>query len=146
MTYYESMFENGEGYQSYVKAVLGMELQIPLDFTDKYGQLRVGETIQGVEVKYDMRFKETGNLWIETAEKSSPEVKEYSPSGVFRNDNTWLYLIGDYDVMFVFGKKTLKRLSSEYAVRENNMKTSKGFLLPRKDAEKYAELIIEEKK
>jgi len=91
-----------------------------------------------------MKFEATGNLWIGVKEKSNPENKRYVDSGIHRKDNTWLFIIGNYNEIFVFTKKLLMLLykSGRYKVIQNTTKTSEGFLLNRADAEKYAAKII----
>jgi len=142
MTYYGDMLEKGDDFQKHVAEVCWGVLAISLDFTGKENQLLIGETLQGIEVKFDDKYAKTGNLWIETAEKTSPELRNYSPSGIFRSDNTWLYIIGDYTTLFVFGKKTLQRLCEDFDIIENNRRTSRGFLLPDGIARRFAEKVI----
>jgi len=107
-------------------------------------QNSIGESLQGFEVKFDDMLHKTGNLWIEIAEKTNPNNEEYVSSGVFRKDNTWVYIIGDRKELFVFSKKLLKRFaeSGKFEIRENNMKTSRGFLLNKNIAEAYCELKL----
>ena len=81
-------------------------------------------------------------IWIETEERTDI-TKEWVQSGINRNDNTIFYVIGDYSRIFVFNKATLKILSEKYEIQENNMKTSKGFLLSGSEAFRYAEEIID---
>ena len=60
------------------------------------------------------------------------------------DDNTWLYIIGNYETIFIFSKRLLQSLSrtGKYKHLENGTKTSVGFLLPKQDAEKYAAKIL----
>ena len=91
----------------------------------------------------DKKIEETENLYIEIAEKSKPEIEKYSMSGIYRNDNTWLYVQGNREIFFIFSKRLLKQLfeAGKYKEIEIGMKTSKGFLMPRNDAEKYSAKI-----
>jgi len=107
-------------------------------------QLR-GETDEGFEIKYDGRMKDTGNVYIELEEKSNPDNFNYVESGIYRNDNTKFYLIGDYKECFVFGKKALQELDREnpsFIIRPKPTGTSIGFLIPVKYAKKLAERYI----
>ena len=51
----------------------------------------------------------TGNIYIETAEKAIPREGPYVQSGIYRDDESWLYGIGDYSKFYIFGKKCLKK-------------------------------------
>ena len=61
------------------------------------------------------------------------------PVAVDQKDNAWMYCIGDYSVLYLFGKHFLQLLhqSSRFEIIENKLKTSRGFLLPRSEADKY---------
>lgn len=140
--YYREMLEKGLKFQDFVTDVLIDVLGIPLSsYASKTYQLR-GENKQGVEIKFDDRFKETGNFYIETAEKSNANNLNYYPSGIYRDDNTWLYVIGDYSVLYIFGKSFLKSIHNTGKYRSIEISTSQGFLVPLKDAEKYAIKIL----
>lgn len=78
------------------------------NYSSKEYQYRHGESATGIEIKYDSLFHQTGNLYIEIAEKSDSGLQNFTPSGVMRDDNTWLYLIGDYQQAFLFGKGQLR--------------------------------------
>ena len=116
---------------------------IPLiAFSSKQYQLKHGENKLGIEIKFDDNYKTSGNLYIEIAEKSNPRNASYVPSGIYRSDNTWLYVIGDFDTIFVFSKVMLKLIENKYKHVENKYKTSKGFLLLGEDALKFAAKIL----
>lgn len=134
MNYYQNKLEEGKQFEDHVKRIFFERFAIDLDFTGKDNQVNIGETLQGIEVKYDGRFKETGNIYIEVAEKSHPDNQEYVVSGVFRDDNTWLYVIGDYDTLYIFSKKHLKLLKD--GCNPVVTPTSMGFLVPKQLAEK----------
>ena len=95
----------------------------------------VGENKCGFEIKFDDKTKETGNVYIEVSEKSNPANPEYIASGIYRNDNTWLYIIGNYEKIFIFPKSYLRMLHSKGKFKEVQTPTSKGFLIPAKQAE-----------
>src|SRR5262245_6326997 len=143
--YRKTKMESAALYQDFVVDVcwnvLGLAIVM---YTSRAYQLTVGESRTGAEIKHDEMYARTGNLWIECAEKARPRAGDYVPSGVFRDDNSWLYIIGDYDTIYIFSKKFLQALSqSRYPIRENNTKTSKGYLLKQADAEKYANAILQ---
>ncbi len=141
--YYKNQLSDGLEFQDYVAEIL-YSFGLPLfNYASKKYQFEHGENKLGVEIKFDKKFKETGNLYIEIAEKSKPEIKNYTQSGIYRNDNTWLYVQGNREIFFIFSKKLLKQLfeADKYKELEIGMKTSKGFLMPRVDAEKYSAKI-----
>lgn len=140
--YYAEKLQQGLEFQDFVTDILFNELFIPLStYQSKKYQLK-GENKQGIEIKFDDRYKETGNLYIELSEKSNANNINYINSGINRDDNTWLYIIGDYSILYIFGKTILKGMYLSGKYKEVNIPTSNGFLIPRADAEKYALKII----
>jgi len=136
--YYGKMLEKGKEFQDFITKALIHELGIPLStYSSKEYQTNTGENVQGIEIKFDDRYKETGNIYIEVMEKSNPENERYVQSGIYRNDNTWLYLIGDYNEVFIFGKKTLQGMYRSGKYKEITTLTSIGFLVDKKSADKY---------
>lgn len=143
--YYKAKLETALVFQDFVVdaawSLLGLAI---VQYGSRAYQNAVGESRTGVEIKHDEKFSVTGNLWIEAGEKAQPREGDYFPSGIYREDNTWLYCIGDYDTIFFFQKTLLRGLyeSGRYEKRENKTRTSVGFLLPKKDAERYAAVIL----
>lgn len=137
---YNSLLNEGLEYQDHVSGVLLRYGLIVNAFSSQKYQLK-GEGWGGIEIKYDRRFHETQNLYIEMSEKRDPSNIKYFPSGISKNDNTWLYVIGDYSTIFLFSKRQL------YALRHNfkqvQTPTSNGYLLPLASAQKWALKIIE---
>lgn len=134
---YEAKLKQGLEYQDFVADKL-YEAGIPVtSYSSQKYQNMIGENKAGLEIKFDNRWKETGNIYIEVAEKSKAENINFIASGIFRNDNTWLYVIGDYTKIFILPKKYLKML---YNKNVKNYKlvetpTSKGMLIPVRDIE-----------
>lgn len=140
--YYRKQLAAGVEFQDHVCEVLyGIGLPI-VGYQSKKNQYKVGENITGIEIKFDDIYARTRNLWIEVAEKSNPENKKYVPSGIYRDDNSWLYVIGNYAEMFIFSHTMLRGVRGKYDERENDTKTSCGFLMPRNDAISYAAKVI----
>lgn len=142
--YYREQLSCALEYQDFVAEQL-YSIGLPLfNYASKKYQVERGENKLGVEIKHDKQFRTTGNFWIEVSEKSHPNRKEYFPSGINRSDNTWLYVIGDYNEIFIFSKSFLLKISKtkHYKIIPNKTGTSLGFLFPRCDAEKYAAKII----
>ena len=142
--YYDNQREKGEEYQDYVcdqlrKGDHGIYIQC---FSSKRYQWERGESAQGVEIKYDERSEKSPNLFIEYDEKTNADNDEFVPSGIMRDDNTWLYLIGNYNEAFLFSKKQLRNVFHNIGAYEkhgirtamSSTKTSHGMLVPKQYA------------
>ena len=85
-------------------------------------------------------MKATGNLFVEYQEKTNVSNINFVPSGIMREDNTWLYLIGDYEQAFIFMKKALRAYclwaldKALIEAKTCNQGTSRGYILPMKSA------------
>lgn len=138
--YYQKKLEEGLTYQDFVMEKL-YEVGIPLiSYSSKKYQVERGENKAGIEIKNDQRFRETGNFYIELAEKSWEGSKKYVSSGIQRDDNTWLYVIGDYETIFIFGKRQLQCMANKF--RQVQTPTSIGYLLPVDYAKQFLALKI----
>jgi hypothetical protein len=136
--YYNEKLQQGLEYQDFITDLLIGELGISLSsYSSKKFQNSIGENRQGFEIKFDNRMNDTGNIYIEVKEKANPNNTNYVDSGIFRNDNTWLYLIGNYNLVYIFGKKHLVLMYESNKYKEVKINTSIGFLIPVADAEKY---------
>lgn len=143
--YRETKIQSGQLYQDFVVDVAWTLLGLAIvQYSSRLYQQHIGESRTGVEIKHDEMFVKTRNLWIEVAEKAVQRPGPYAISGIFRNDNTWLYVQGNYDTVFFFSKKLLKQLhdSGRFEIRENGFGTSRGFLLSEADAQKYAMVVL----
>jgi len=139
--YYTEKLTQGLEYQDYVMEYL-YKAGLPLiTYTSKKYQIKKGENKLGVEIKFDNNYSKTGNLYIEVAERSNT-YNNYIESGIFRKDNTWLYIIGNYNIAFVFFKIQLQSLSKNFKIFEISKKTSKGFLLPEKKIKLYCGKVL----
>lgn len=134
--YYALKLEEGLKFQDHVTDVLYEHGMVIVTYVSKARGLRA-ENRLGVEIKRDGRFRETGNLCFETAEKSRPGNPNYVSSGIYRDDNAWLYLIGDEKTMWVFSKKFLQELDRSGRYRTYEISTSRGFLMPVVDADRW---------
>ncbi len=132
--------EGAERYQDFAQQfLLTQGLPIML-FGSRLYQTTVGEGPTRVEIKHDEKYAETGNLWIEVAEKAHPRPGDYVPSGIYRDDNAVMYIIGNYDIIFVFAKAHLQKFAAcgIYPIIPNRTKTSRGFLLCAAEAKEIA--------
>lgn len=143
--YRANKIESGQLYQDFVVDccwnLLGLAV---VQYTSRVYQQLVGESKTGVEIKHDENYAKSTNLYIEIAEKAQPRAGAFAPSGIYRSDNTWLYVIGDYNTIFIFPKTLLRALHKANRYRELTIRTgtSQGYLLPHADAVKYAAQIL----
>jgi hypothetical protein len=142
---YRAKLKKGEEYQDFVYDLL-YRFGLPcVHFSSRKLQIDRGENITGIEIKFDDRYQETGNLWIEYAEKADKKNKRFVNSGILRPDNTWLYAIGNYEMLFVLSKKHLVLLMDKERyrnIKHLRIATSKGYLLPHDMAAKYSILMF----
>lgn len=136
-----SLFDEGLEFQDFVADLLLAELGIALtSYCSARYQWLKGENRQGVEIKLDRRILETGKLSVEVAEKSRADMPDWTPSGIMRDDNAWLYIQGNTSIVFIFGKATM-RLVYEKRYRQRvwePKKTIRTFLMPLEEAERLA--------
>lgn len=133
--YYKLKLEEGLLFQDVVTTELYKRGIIVVGYASQRYQNICGENLLGAEIKRDGRFRETGNLYIEIAEKSHPDKEAFVDSGINRQDNSWLFVIGDEKTVYIFSTKYLQMLYRRYRCVEGT--TSKGYLMPIDDAEKY---------
>lgn len=137
-TYYQTQLEEAHKFQDYCANLFITQLGVAItNYQSKHYQFNKGENVQGIEIKLDKKFRSTGNIYIEVAEKSNPANHEYVTSGIYRLDNSWLYAIGDYDTIYIFSKKHLQLMNEKGSYKIVQTQTSKGFLLPVHEADKY---------
>ena len=132
---YKEKLDKGLQYQDFVYEQLYNIGISTVVYSSKIYQFKIGENKAGIEIKFDDRMKDTGNIYFEVAEKSNANNKDFVPSGIFRSDNTWLYVIGDYSIIYVFPKKLLQHIyNRQHYIKAGGrlveIKTSKGFVLP----------------
>jgi|SRR3989344_2014014 len=145
-------FEFEEFLEDFFKQKYGLDLH---PFITPEEQYYKGENEAGIEIKHDMVYKKTGNLYIEYAEKSKEDNSSWIDSGIKKEDNSTYFLIGDFDQFWIFKKQRLleifdeeKRLKKEGKTSPRHIKfivklTSLGFIYPIRYAEKE-ELNIDE--
>ena len=140
---YSNSFEVGNEFQDFVCIELAKHGIILQNINSKKYQYETGENLQGFEIKYDARCtgdrntEATNRLSIEIAEKTKAENPEFIPSGIYRTDNSWMYIQGNYMMFWIFPKKILKLLHQSKRYPEDEMPTIKKFYLPIADADKY---------
>ncbi|KKM76086.1 hypothetical protein LCGC14_1383680 [marine sediment metagenome] len=136
--YYKDKLAEGQQYENFVMSrwpdvYPNRKLTIR---ESKYAQLK-GETEEGIEIKYDGRMEETGRVYIEMQEKTHIDNEKYVESGIYRNDNSKLFLIGNMTQWFLFSKEKLvwlDRLDPPFLYRPKPTGTSIGFCIPVENA------------
>lgn len=135
---YESNLFEGKDFEDFAFDAIQHDLYIvPCGYKSRHYQILHGESMTGVEVKLDKRFRESGNLFIETAEthhQSSP----MKPSGIYHDADPWMIIIGDKATFWAFATKHLRVEHKSGMFREVSTPTSRGFLLPVSDAERVS--------
>ncbi len=106
---------------------------------------RNSESLNGIEIKFDRKFRQTGNFFIECFSYSYQHFLKTSEvifheSGILKADNTWLFVIGDFKGFYVIPKKTLVKYYKKFSdrLREasyindsgQRIVTAKGLLIP----------------
>jgi hypothetical protein len=135
--YYRKQLDAGLEFQDIVTRALYQRGIVIVGYASRRFQNEEGENMLGAEIKYDKQFRSTGNLYIETAEKAHPDRPCYTRSGIHREDNSWLFVIGDAQTVYIFSTKYLRKLEVARGYRTIEKPTSRGFLLPMAEAEKY---------
>jgi hypothetical protein len=133
--YYQDKLQEGLEFQDVVTKALYERGIIVIGYASRRFQVEQGENMLGAEIKRDGNFRKTGNLYIETAEKADPNNEVYVASGIYRKDNSWLFVIGDEKTIYIFSTKYLRMLEKQFLKKE--IPTSKGYLMPLDKAEKY---------
>ena len=153
-------FEVGSRFQDFVCIKLAEDNVILQNINSKKFQYETGENLQGFEIKYDSNVSSclgsleanekandgpaiftkrsgTCRLSIEIAEKTKAENEHFVPSGIYRGDNSWLYIQGNYHQFWVFSVKMLRLLHKSNRYEESTKPTVKSFYLPIADADRF---------
>ena len=137
-------YQSGLEFQDFVVDLLREQLGIVItNYQSQRFQFGVGENKQGIEIKLDRDILRTKNVSIEIAEKARASNPYYVPSGIYRNDNSWLYIQGNWDIVFIFSKTILRLLRQSGRYKIDTLPTLKRFLLPIDNARKYAAKVLE---
>lgn len=137
--HFEDDIRQGEEYQDFIQHELAKRGMTFLCNTSRKYQWQEGESFGGLEIKYDRLMYKTGNVFIET-EAESKDKTHFIEGGIYKKDNAWLFLIGDYKEAFLFSKYQLQKMwetqkdvyvNSGYIIPKEQS-YSKGFLITRK--------------
>ena len=160
--YFKEKLQKAQEFEDFLEKMFKDKYNIDLEpFITPEGQYDEGENKRGIEIKNDMMYKKTGNLYFEYAEKSKKDNHIFIDSGILKKDNSKFFLIGDYDKFWIFRKERLVEIyheeterirkdpysKSARGIRFVKIATSKGYIFPIKEAEKenisIAQLISE---
>jgi len=121
---FEELLAEGEEYEDFIVEEMGKRNWILQIRRSRRYQYRKGETLQKVEIKYNKRMSETGNLFIET-----------TPGGIYGTNI--IFVTGDYHKAFVLSTNELRRAHRSGKYKEVKF-PNPGILFPLKVAELIA--------
>ncbi len=141
----KTSFQDGLEFQDFVCTTLAQQGIVLQNLSSKKYQYTVGENLQGFEIKLDNRCTDTKRLSIEVAEKTRDDAERgWAPSGICREDNSWLYIQGNYQILFIFAKSLLLRyMQTQDPKIEQYGGTIRRFFLPFAIARRNAAKVIE---
>jgi hypothetical protein len=141
--YYTRQLEESREFQDFIVDQLYQE-GIPVVMHTSEKKQVLGENKFGIEFKHDKKMENTGNVYIEYAEKSDPNNINFVKSGILRDDNSWLWAIANDKVIYIVSKRVLRQIYEKKPpfARFVSTPTSKGFLLKIDLIEQIAEKVI----
>lgn len=126
--------EKGWEYQDFIAEQFLKIGLLFLPYQSRKYQLTKGESVNGIEVKFDDKLKETHNIYIETESRSPYYTNKWTKSVVMDlNSNSWLYVIGDYQSCFIFAVNQLRAYADYPKFKKVETETSRGYLIPTSD-------------
>jgi hypothetical protein len=135
---YSSNLAEAKDFEDFVFDTLMHERRLIVGgYKSRHYQTLHGESMTGVEVKLDRKFRVTGNLFIETAE-THHESAPQKASGIYHKADPWLLVIGDYSTLWAFATSTLRHIHECGHCEPKTTSTSQGFLLPLEKADRYS--------
>lgn len=108
--------ELGSRYQDIISRELlkiGIVVQC---HTSCYFQMNYGESPQGIEIKHDSKIIQTKRIYFEF-NAINKKGDKFIGGGIEKEDNAWLYVIGNGRECWIFSKKQLRALFRQ--VRQN---------------------------
>lgn len=141
--YYIKNLEDSHRFEVYAEHVFksyGLDIGL---FYGKSQQYYIGETKVGIEIKCDKRSEKTGNYYIEYQERLN-DYGEWVNSGILKEDNTKYYFYGVVNNYAIFRRDDLMEYYEKIVIQRNppvacrmvQIRTSKGFIIPKTEAEK----------
>lgn len=123
----------GKLYESqivdFMKNLYGIVLHI---YEDKNRQYYIGENGEGYEIKLDAHIEHSHRMSIEIGEKINLKQPKFTPSGIYRKDNTNFYIQGFYNFAWLFWKSDLRQYHYQFDPRiiDSDPPTIQKFYIP----------------
>lgn len=105
-------FKRGLNFQEFIAWLFGI-----INYHTLEEQYNIGENPLGMEIKLDSRCTDKNHFWIECFERTNINYS-WTPSGIWRDDNSILYAQGNKDLIARFKKKDLQALDISHGVGE----------------------------
>ncbi len=142
MADFERDLQAGKEFEDFATRILWDHGVVCLPHRSAKYQWRHGEGLGGIEYKLDRRFRETGNLYIETGERRTTDgTSHWRGSGICDTPRPRLYAIGDYQTIYLLPVAWLHSVRAKCVEHEGD--TMRGFKLPVGSATKGAIEVIE---
>jgi hypothetical protein len=136
---YLANLEEARRFEDFVSDIYFDVFKMPIYiYRSRDYQVHKGESRSGHEIKYDRRFRRTGNLFIETAERWNSDV-DFRAAGI--NGKGCYLIIGDYKRFWELPFTFLR--GAEGHCEHKEKATSRGFLFPVAKADKWASRIYQ---
>ena len=132
--YHEYQLEEGLEFQDLVNEYMIKTHNLPIIYYTSYKRQWNGESFNGIEIKYDKRSVTSNNLFILSKVKN--KLGKWQPSGIYKNDNTTWFIIGNLKEAWMISKHMLLQLVPYLTEVETNTGESMGYLLPKEKANK----------
>lgn len=132
--YHKNMLELGLEYQDNVAKYMMKYHHMPIVYYTSYKEQWRGESLNGIEVKFDARSTETGNIFMLTKIKNKSGV--WQKSGIYKEDNTIWFIIGNHNEAWMVSKHILLQIVKTCHEVENNTGECMGYLIPRAKMDK----------
>lgn len=119
------LLEEAWAYQDFVTKELS-KIGISVNaYQSVYYQMKYGESASGIEIKNDRLMATTGNVYIEF-KQTTLRGTENKDSGINCPDDSWLYVIGDYNKIYILSKLQLRSLLNKIKQNEEGWKSKYG--------------------
>lgn len=140
---YKDSLQKGLEYQDWCVSEL-MKIGLCVCIYSSKNFQKGKESANGIEIKAQLEHTVHGTLYIETYALDF-KANCWYPSGIY--NDSWLYVTGDYETIYIIPTNSLRMLDSEdkYESARANLlgcPPSKGYKLPIADAQKYAARIL----
>lgn len=141
---HENEFERGLMFQDMAMEELAKQYGLVIQVnSSRFYQFKAGESIQGWEFKLDDRCTDYNRLSIEVMEKSRRDMRDWTFSGILREDRTIFYVTGNHKLFYIFLRKHLQAYYRKHKPElSEKFGTIKTFYLPFHIADKMGIKIV----